>query len=181
VDLAWPEDVPTGGRHGFLAEDRAAFDAAVYAAALALAPLCRDASRILVLGTEELMYLPLRLALELAREPGRSLAFQSTTRSPVHAIDRPGYPIRRRIDFRSRIIGEPQQPVRHVYNAGWPTVGDPRPAETGAVSAGFTEPELIVVVDDGHAVPGPDGVAASIAMATGAPVLLAALRPWPRR
>ena len=39
------------------------------------------------------------------------------------------------------------------------------------------EPDLIVVVDDGHAVPGPTGVAESLAAATGAPVLLAVLTP----
>jgi hypothetical protein len=170
VDLGWPRDVPTGGRHGFLPTDRAAFDDAVLAASVALEPFCAASSRILVLGTEELMYLPLRLALELAREPLRSVVFQSTTRSPVHAIDRPGYPVRRRIDFVSSIIDEAERPVRHVYNAAFPC------------SAGsLTEPELIVLVDDGHAVPGPDGVADSIAAATGVPVLLAALHPRPRR
>ncbi len=162
--------MPTGGRHGFLPADRVAFDDAVRAASLALEPLCGDASRILVLGTEELMYLPLRLALELAREPLRSVVFQSTTRSPVHAIDRPGYPVRRRIDFVSSIIEDAERPVRHVYNAVFPS------------SAGsLTDPELIVLVDDGHAVPGPAGVADSIAAATGVPVLLAELHPRPRR
>ena len=42
-------------------------DDAVRAASVALEALCGDSSRLLVLGTEELMYLPLRLALELAR------------------------------------------------------------------------------------------------------------------
>jgi hypothetical protein len=170
IDLSWPRDVPTGGRHGFLPTDRVEFDDAVRAASVALEPLCGESSRILVLGTEELMYLPLRLALELARDPLRSVVFQSTTRSPVHAIDRPGYPVRRRIDFVSSIVDEAERPVRNVYNAGFPS------------SAGsFTEPELIVVVDDGHAVDGPGGVAESIAAATGVPVLLAALHPRPRR
>jgi hypothetical protein len=170
VDLSWTRDVPTGGRHGFLPTDRVEFDDAVRAASVALEPLCGESSRILVLGTEELMYLPLRLALELARNPLRSVVFQSTTRSPVHAIDRPGYPVRRRIDFVSSIVGDAERPVRHVYNAGFPS------------SAGsLTEPELIVLVDDGHAVPGPAGVADSIAAATAVPVLLAALHPRPRR
>jgi hypothetical protein len=170
VDLSWTRDVPTAGRHGFLPTDRVEFDDAVRAASVALEPLCGESSRILVLGTEELMYLPLRLARELARDPLRSVVFQSTTRSPVHAIDRPGYPVRRRIDFVSSIVDEAERPVRNVYNAGLPS------------SAGsFTEPELIVVVDDGHAVDGPGGVAESIAAATGVPVLLAALHPRPRR
>jgi len=91
----------------------------------------------------------------------------------VHAIDRPGYPIRRRIDYLSSVVGDAEQPIRHVYNAGWP--------EADSTSAGLSEPELIMVVDDGHAVPGPGGVGESIATATGVPVLLAALQPRPRR
>jgi hypothetical protein len=114
LDLPWPADLPTGGRHGFRPGDRAAFDAAVVAAAQVLGTAADRARRILVLGTEELMYLPLRLALELARDPLRAMAFQSTTRSPVHAIDRPGYPIRRRIDFVSSVIGDSENPVGHV-------------------------------------------------------------------
>ncbi len=179
--LPWPDEVPTGGRHGFLPSDRDAFDAAVSTAAAALATACADAARILLIGTEELMYLPLRLALELARDPLHAVAFQSTTRSPVHAVDRPGYPVRRRIDFVSSVIDESERPVRHVYNAGWPPHAGPEPPDTVATAACVTEPELIVVIDDGHAVAGPDGVAESIAAVTGVPVLLAALHPRPRR
>jgi hypothetical protein len=170
LELPWPEAIRTGGRHGFRPEDRPAFDAAVQAATVRLKAACAGSSRVLLLGTEELMYLPLRLAVELSRDPVCSIAFQSTTRSPVHAIDRPGYPIRRRIDFVSSVIGNSEQPVRHVYNAGWPTSAGPA-----------AEPELIVVVDDGHAVTGPHGVAESIAAASGVPVLLAVLQPRPRR
>jgi hypothetical protein len=162
--------VRTGGRHGFLPDDRTAFDAALQAAAAVLGVGVGQAQRILLLGTEELMYLPLRLALELSRKPRRAVAFQSTTRSPVHAIDRTGYPIRRRIDFVSSIVDDSEHPVRHVYNAGFPPP-----------DGMFAGPELIVVVDDGHAVAGPDGVAASIAAATGVPVLLAVLHPRPGR
>lgn len=159
VPVPWPARLPHGGRHGFAATDRPEFDATVAAAALGLASVCGDARRVLVLGTEELMYLPLRLALAL-RSPVRATAFQSTTRSPVHAIDDPGYPIRRRIDFTSSAHPGGDRAQRHVYNAGWPAGG---------------EAELIIVVDDGHAVPGPTGVAESVARATGAPVVLARL------
>jgi hypothetical protein len=162
--------VPHGGRHGFRDTDRPAFDAAVRDAAAQLAAVLGEARRVLVLGTEELMYLPLRLALDLARHPHRWVAFQSTTRSPVHAIDEPGYPIRRRIDFISRVLGDGGEPAvsRYVYNAYWAD-GD---AGTGT---GFVEADLIVIVDDGHALPGQTGVAATLAEATGAPVLLAVL------
>ncbi|WP_420122287.1 phosphoribosyltransferase domain-containing protein [Nakamurella sp.] len=163
VSLPWPARLPHGGRHGFVAADRVEFDATVRAAADALARHCGDARRVLVLGTEELMYLPLRLALAL-RTAGRATAFQSTTRSPVHAIDEPGYPIRRRIDFTSAPEpGSSDRVGRHVYNAGWPD------------TAGGGEADLIVVVDDGHAVDGPAGVAASVARATRTPVVLTRL------
>ncbi|ACV79349.1 phosphoribosyltransferase domain-containing protein [Nakamurella multipartita] len=166
VQLPWPSEVPQGGRHGFADADRPAFDAAILAAAGPLAVACGDARRVLVVGTEELMYLPLRLALAL-RGPGRATAFQSTTRSPVHAIDEPGYPIRRRIDFRARVHPATDElAVRHVYNVRWPDPID---------SVGPEEADLVVVVDDGHAVDGPDGVAQAVAAATGAPVVLARL------
>ncbi len=166
IALPWPAVVPQGGRHGLALADRLPFDAAVRVAARVLEPACGDARRVLVLGTEELMYLPLRLALAL-RKPNRQTAFQSTTRSPVHAIDDPGYPIRRRIDFLSRVhpAGD-DRAVRHVYNARWPV----RVGEVGS-----DEADLIVVVDDGHAVTGPGGVAHTVAAATGAPVVLARL------
>jgi len=168
LELPWPGNVPHGGRHGFLDVHRAGFDTAVAAAAARLGSVIGDTSRVLVLGTEELMYLPLRLALHLARNPRRRVAFQSTTRSPVHAIDEPGYPIRRRIDFRSRVLGDRDEPAesRYIYNAFWPDSGS---------GTQFAEADLIVIVDDGHALPGSAGVAATVAASTGTPVLLAVL------
>ena len=50
-----------------------------------------------------------------------------------------------------------------MYNAGWPD------------RSGAGEADLIVVVDDRHAVAGPEGVAESVARATGTPVVLARL------
>lgn len=177
IELRWPDVVPQGGRHGFLDADRVAFDGAIEAAAEILRDACGDADRILVLGTEELMYLPLRLAAALGVDPsgvGRPprVVFQSTTRSPVHAIDRAGYPIRRRIDFQARVLGANGEPPsvqsRHVYNCDWTMGGD-------SAEKVRTEAEMIVVIDDGHLVPGPTGLAESLATATGAPVLVAVL------
>jgi len=169
IELPWPGDVPHGGRHGYLHCDREGFNAAATRAAARLESVIGAATRVLVLGTEELMYLPLRLALELARDPRRQVAYQSTTRSPVHAIDQPGYPIRRRIDFLSRMLGELDKPPvgRFVYNAYWPD---------GGTEICWSEADLVVIVDDGHAQPGPAGLAAAVAATTGAPVLLAVLR-----
>ena len=172
VDLPWPADLPTGGRHGFRAEHRPPFDTAVREAAHVLAGAVAPARRVLVLGTEELMYLPLRLALELSKDPVRRTVFQSTTRSPVHAIDRPGYPVRRRIDFLSGVIDELEPAARHVYNVCWPGAAE---------DLELQDADLVVVIDDGHALSGAGGVAEAIAAATGVPVLLAVLTPRPSR
>ena len=45
------------------------------------------------------MYAPLLIALELAARPGLDVRFSSTTRSPVLAVDEPGYPIRTALRF----------------------------------------------------------------------------------
>ncbi|MGS0688697.1 phosphoribosyltransferase domain-containing protein [Nakamurella sp. GG22] len=158
VELPWPAAVPTGGRHGFHPADRPAFDAAVSDAVAALIPAVGSAATVLVIGTEELMYLPLRIAAGLSTAERRT-AFQSTTRSPVHAVDRPGYPVRRRIDFRVPVDGSPRTAERHLYNAWWP--GTPAGAEA----------DLVLLVDDRPSRPGPTGPAEAIAAATGAPVV----------
>ena len=164
TSVRWPAGVPVGGAHGYLPSDRAPFDAAVLTVADQLASAVGDAHRVLVLGTEEFLYLPLRVALILADNGERMVAFQSTTRSPVHAIDESGYPIRRRIDFRSFVDGGPHTEPRFLYNAGWPS-GSP------------AEPDVVVIIDDGSQVPSPAGAAAAVAAVTGAPVLLFDIAP----
>ena len=66
LELPWPDGVPTGGRHGFFPADRPGFDAAITDAVAALGNVVGGSSRVLVIGTEELMYLPLRIAAALA-------------------------------------------------------------------------------------------------------------------
>ncbi|UDY23235.1 phosphoribosyltransferase family protein [Nocardioides sp. Kera G14] len=118
-----------GGRHGFDAADRAALDGAVLEWARALAELlvsglagARTSTSdrvptIHVLGTEELMYLPLRLARELAELlPESTLTFSSTTRSPIAVVDDPGYAIRSRVTFTGH-DGTDDAP-RFAYNLG---------------------------------------------------------------
>ena len=185
IDLPWPADVPTGGRHGVLPDQRPGFDRALRTAAAVVAQACGPARRVLVVGSEELMYLPLRIALDLAENPpdgepaGRRVTFQSTTRSPVHAVDQPGYPVRRRIDFVGDDAGTAV--TRHLYNAGHPDAGHPDAADSDAGDHDAAEHEagqradLIVVIDEGDARPGADGVAAAIAAATGADVVLCGL------
>ncbi|GAA2714662.1 MULTISPECIES: phosphoribosyltransferase domain-containing protein [Streptomyces] len=92
-------------------------------------PPLREPHRILILGTEELMYAPLRLAHELERQlagekgakgaNGATVAYSTTTRSPVHPVDDPGYAIRSRITFRTR---EGERYVHNVAGAGFDTV-----------------------------------------------------------
>lgn len=117
VDLSWPAAVPDGGRHAFLASDEAAFTRAVGQAADELSTQLDRARPVIVIGHEELMYLPLRLAQALADDGLRAL-FQTTTRSPAYVLDRPGYPLRRGFRFFAPEDDEAQ--YRYLYNARWP-------------------------------------------------------------
>ncbi|MER6315070.1 phosphoribosyltransferase [Streptomyces sp. NPDC001581] len=118
VDLNWPSGVPDGGRHGFTPTHRARLEAALpeiadqLSAALGTAP-----GRILVLGNEELMYAPLRLAKAL-EEAGaaREVRFSTTTRSPVLAVDDPGYAIRTRLVFPAHDAPADGPGDRYAYN-----------------------------------------------------------------
>lgn len=63
-----------------------------------IVPCVRDAlgagKRVLVLGTEEFMYLPLLLAREIEREGlAGAVFFHAATRSPIEVSERPEYPI----------------------------------------------------------------------------------------
>ncbi|WP_035849501.1 phosphoribosyltransferase [Kitasatospora azatica] len=99
--LDWPVSVPDGGRHGFTPAQLRQLEAALPQLGEQLAAaLAGDERRVLVLGSEELMYAPLRLAGALeAALPAVEVRFSSTTRSPVLAVDDPGYPIRTRLRF----------------------------------------------------------------------------------
>lgn len=99
VALEWPAGVPDGGRHGFTPAHRAALEAALPAMAAGTAAHLGDARRVLVLGFEELMYAPLRLAEALERSCAAEIRYSTTTRSPVLAVNDPGYAIRSRLVF----------------------------------------------------------------------------------
>ncbi len=92
--LPWPAGLPEGARHGFDPADRERLDE-VLPSLVEHLPRVR---RLLVLGTEELMYTPLRLAAAIA-ERGDQVLFASTTRSPAVPIDQPGYAIRTALTF----------------------------------------------------------------------------------
>src|SRR5690606_1529760 len=118
VDLRWPAGLPDGGRHGFTPAHRSRLDAALPAMAARLADaLPAGARRVLVLGCEELMYAPLRLAHALERlAPGTDVRFSTTTRSPVLAVDDPGYAIRTRLVFPAHDDPADGPGERYAYN-----------------------------------------------------------------
>lgn len=112
-DLGWPAGVPDGGRHGFTPAHRARLEAALPALAERLAPHARG--RVLVLGNEELMYAPLRLATAL-EATGADVSCSTTTRSPVLAVDDPGYAIRTRLVFPAHDAPADGPGERYAYN-----------------------------------------------------------------
>jgi adenine/guanine phosphoribosyltransferase-like PRPP-binding protein len=136
LQLDWPATVPEGGRHGFLNTDRHAFAVAVDAAAGQLGAYLDRDRPLLVVGHEELMYLPLCIAESLAQQ-GINTRFQSTTRSPAYVADRPGYPLRTGFEFPASEPGEPSP--RFLYN-GWPAQDHTQPTQllliVDAIAAG---------------------------------------------
>ncbi|WP_457464518.1 phosphoribosyltransferase [Streptomyces sp. TE5632] len=180
VDLRWPPGLPDGGRHGFTPAHRARLESALPEMAARLAEALPDGARrgrILVLGFEELMYAPLRLAHALERkleqEPGQrpeqapagatgtEVRFSTTTRSPVLAVDDPGYAIRTRLVFPAHDDPADGPGERYAYNVA---------------GAGFDA--VVLVVDsaaDTPALHAPGGLLAELAAHT--PQVLLAVIP----
>ncbi|MFI9748057.1 phosphoribosyltransferase [Streptomyces sp. NPDC052494] len=129
VTLDWPEGLPDGGRHGFTPEHRELLEEALPELAAGLGRALetdREASAaprtpggggrgVLVLGFEELMYAPLRLATAL-EETGHDVHYSTTTRSPVLAVDDPGYAIRTRLVFPAHDAPADGPGERYAYN-----------------------------------------------------------------
>ncbi|WP_329563946.1 phosphoribosyltransferase [Kitasatospora sp. NBC_01266] len=126
VPLPWPVGVPEGGRHGFVPAQRVRLEAALPELGERLAKeLAGGERRVLVLGCEELMYAPLRLAEALQgalREASQGFPgpadvwFSTTTRSPVLAVDDPGYAIRTRLSFPAHGAPGEGGGLRFAYN-----------------------------------------------------------------
>lgn len=76
----------------------------------------RPRPRILVLGFEELMYAPLRLGTALERIADADVRYSTTTRSPVLAVDDPGYAIRTRLVFPAHDDPADGPGERYAYN-----------------------------------------------------------------
>ncbi|MET8896793.1 phosphoribosyltransferase [Streptomyces albogriseolus] len=162
VDLRWPANLPDGGRHGFTPAHRTQLDAALPAMASRIAAaLPGHAHRVLILGFEELMYAPLRLAAELERTTTAEVRYSTTTRSPVLAVDDPGYAIRTRLVFPAHDDPADGPGERYAYNVA---------------GAGFDA--VVAVVDsvaDTPALHAPDGLLARLAEQT--PHVLLAVVP----
>ncbi|MEY2245024.1 phosphoribosyltransferase [Streptomyces sp. BF23-18] len=162
VDLGWPHGLPDGGRHGFTPGHRIRLEAALPAMAARLAGALPDGvNRVLVLGFEELMYAPLRLAGELERSVPAEVRFSTTTRSPVLALDDPGYAIRSRIAFPAHDDPDDGPGERYAHNVA----GAGFDAVVAVVDSTADTPEL-------HA---PDGLLAQLAAHT--PHVLLAVVP----
>ncbi|MET7351856.1 phosphoribosyltransferase [Streptomyces mirabilis] len=162
VELGWPWGLPDGGRHGFTPGHRIRLDAALPAMAARVADaLPEGARRVLVLGFEELMYAPLRLARELEQVVSAEVRYSTTTRSPVLALDDPGYAIRTRLVFPAHDDPDDGPGERYAYNVA---------------GAGFDA--VVAVVDsaaDTPALHAPDGLLAQLAEHT--PSVLLAVVP----
>lgn len=117
VELPWPAGLPEGGRHGFSTAHADQLDAVLPELAAPLATALADRRNVLVLGFEELMYAPLRIAGALGGLIGEDrVRFSTTTRSPVLAVDHPGYAIRTRLAFPAHDDPADGPGERYAYN-----------------------------------------------------------------
>lgn len=155
VDVRWPEGLPDGGRHGFTPAHARRLEEALPDMAEAVRAALPDDGprRVLVLGNEELMYAPLRLAQALDAVTDAEVRFSTTTRSPVLAVDDPGYAIRSRIVFPAHDEPADGPGDRYAYNVA---------------GAGFDA--VVCVVDsagDTSALHAPGGLLSQLAAHTG--------------
>ncbi|MGJ0121165.1 phosphoribosyltransferase family protein [Williamsia sp. MIQD14] len=146
VRVPLPPAVPDGGRHGFLVGDEPAFAEQVRTAADAVAERLDADTPVVVIGHEELMYLPLRIASEL-EQGGWDVRSQTTTRSPAHVVDDDGYPLRHGMEFLApEARWSADAPRRHLYNAAADEPGTQRVLviDTPADTAELLSPDGLV-------------------------------------
>lgn len=172
-ELDWPAGLPDGGRHGFtprhrerLGEELPRLTAQLAEAVRPLLPAATP--RILVLGFEELMYLPLRLAESLAAVFGHAqVRYSTTTRSPVLPVDDPGYAIRTRLAFPAHDDPADGPGERYAYNVA-----------PGAGAGARRFDAIVLVVDDTATGRALDDGLLTLLRASGAPVALAVVPSW---
>ena len=162
-DLELPAGLPATARHGWgRAQERAA--AGAMAALAASLPVGRD-HRTLVLGDEELMYLPQLLAAALGGEVRSS----TTTRTPAVAHDAPGYPLRTVLAFPATEDGNRPAYAYNVAASGHPEPGN---------APGFDD---IVLVTDARDRPHAAAVAAELSSCAAGRAHVVMLRAGERR
>jgi len=158
-----PDGVPALAMHRWGPAEEGAARAAMGQLSASL-PVARD-GRTLVLGDEELMYLPQLLAAAL----GGQVRTSTTTRTPAVTIDGPGYPLRTALRFASTEDG--RRPV-YAYNVA--ASSHPEPGN----APGF---DHIVLVTDAARGPRTAQLAAELAASARRSVHVINLRPGDRR
>jgi len=125
VPVGWPAAVREGGRYGITAAGSQQLDAAAAGVASDLvAVMTTGPGRVLVLGTEELLYAPMRIAAHL-EAAGVAVWFSSTTRSPAVVVADEEYALRDRISFRAHDLAGGETADRFAYNIERSPTGQP--------------------------------------------------------
>ncbi|HEX2322700.1 MAG TPA: phosphoribosyltransferase domain-containing protein [Streptosporangiaceae bacterium] len=159
ADVTLPDGLPALALAGWSPpQERAAREAMCEAADSLL--VARD-DRTLVLGDEELMYLPQLLAASF----GDDVRTSTTTRTPAVVIDRPGYPLRTMLEFGSTDDGHR---AAYAYNVAPSRLPDPGNAP------GFDD---IVLVTDAPRGPRISDLVAKLAASARRYVHVVTLRP----
>ncbi|OCT16782.1 hypothetical protein A8709_08360 [Paenibacillus pectinilyticus] len=96
------------GRFGLTSTSSKELDYSISQAATGLKRMRKGTSTLCV-GSGEFMYIPMRIAAEM----GAGVSYQSTTRSPIHVIDREDYAVRSGDSFPSP---EDEQVTHFFYN-----------------------------------------------------------------
>ncbi len=103
-----PDYIHETGRFGLAAHEHDSIEAACQSAGEQL-KLARTKGPALCLGTGELMYIPMKIASMM----GEDVQYHSSTRSPIHPIDKEGYAIRNGYRYANP---EDSQVLHYLYN-----------------------------------------------------------------
>lgn len=96
------------GRFGIVANDQIAINTACHQAGIKLKD-ARVSEQTLCIGTGELMYLPMKIAANM----GDGIYYHSSTRSPIHPIQKTGYAIQNGFSYSNP---ENQSVTHYIYN-----------------------------------------------------------------
>ncbi len=107
-------------RHGVDGAAAAALEELLPRLAARVTAASQASGRLHVLGTEELMYVPTRLAELLAATTRREVVVSTTTRSPVLVVDAPGYAVRSGLQFPAHDDPADERGTRYAYNLTGP-------------------------------------------------------------